>query len=97
MKRKPAAPVIKPYGMHQQYLLMPSYDELIEPDLLVRVVSDAIDQIDLSPLLAQYKRGGTSSYHPRMLLKLLVYAYTRRSTPRARLPKRFRRPFISCG
>src|SRR4030067_1143026 len=75
MKRKPAAPVFKPYVMNQPHLLPPSYDELIEPGHLVRVVSEAIDKLDLSPLLAQYKGGGTSSYHPQMLLKVLVYAY----------------------
>ena len=34
--------------------------------------------MDLEPLLRQYKGGGTSSYHPRMMLKVLVYAYTQR-------------------
>ena len=75
MNRKPAAPVFKPYVMNQPHLLPPSYDELIEPGHLVRVVSEAIDKLDLSPLLAQYKGGGTSSYHPQMLLKVLVYTY----------------------
>jgi transposase len=75
MKRKLAAPVFKPYTMAQPQLLPPSLDELIEPDHLVRVVNAAIDQLDLRPLLAQYKGGGTSSYHPQMLLKVLVYAY----------------------
>jgi transposase len=34
-----------------------------------------IEKIDIQPLLEKYKGGGTSSYHPRMLLKVLVYAY----------------------
>ncbi len=75
MKRKPAAPVFKPYMMDQPQLLPPSLDELIEEGHLVRVVNAAIEQLDLRPLLAQYKGGGTSSYHPQMLLKVLVYAY----------------------
>jgi transposase len=75
MKRKPAAPVFKPYTMAQPQLLPPSLDELIEPEHLVRVVNAALEQLDLGPLLAQYPGGGTSSYHPQMLLKVLVYAY----------------------
>jgi hypothetical protein len=51
MRRKPAAPVLEPYVMHQQYLLAPSYDELIEPEHLVQVVNEAIDKLDLNPLL----------------------------------------------
>lgn len=90
MKRKPAAPVFKPYVMHQPHLLPPSYDDLIEPDHLVRVVSDVIDRLDLRPLLAQYKGGGTSSYHPRMLLKVLVYAYTQKLYSSRKIAKALR-------
>jgi transposase len=78
MKRKQAAPVFKTYVMHQDQLLPPSYDEVIEAGHLVRVVNEAIDKLDLSALLAQYKGGGTSSYHPQMLLKVLVYAYSKK-------------------
>lgn len=78
MKRKPAAPVFKPYIQHQMHLMPPSYDELIEADHLVRVVNRVIDQLDLSALLARYKGGGASSYHPVMLLKVLVYAYCKK-------------------
>jgi len=42
------------------------------------VVNRAVEQIDLEPLLRKYKGGGTSGYHPRMMLKVLVYAYTQR-------------------
>ncbi|KPL73775.1 transposase, partial [Bellilinea caldifistulae] len=90
MKRKPAAPVFKPYVMGQPYLLPPSYDDLIEPGHLVRVVNHAIDQLDLSPLLAQYKGGGTSSYHPKMLLKVLVYAYTQKIYTSRKIAKALR-------
>lgn len=78
MKRKASAPVFKPYVMNQAQLLPPSYDELIEAGHLVRVVNEAIEKLDLSALLAQYKGGGTSSYHPQMLLKVLVYGYSKK-------------------
>jgi len=41
----------------------------------VRVVNQVLDKIDIDPLLQKYKGGGSSSFHPRMLLKVLVYAY----------------------
>lgn len=90
MKRKPAAPVFKPYVMNQVALLPPSYDELIPENHLVRVVNDAVDKIDVSSLLAQYKGGGTSSYHPKMLLKVLVYAYAERIYSSRRIAKALR-------
>lgn len=58
-------------------LLPPSYDELVPANHPVRIVNTIIDTIDLSSLEATYKGGGTSSYHPKVLLKILVYAYLR--------------------
>lgn len=56
-------------------LLPPSLDELIPPQHPVRIVSQVLDQIDIDPLLKKYRGGGASSFHPRMLLKVLVFAY----------------------
>ena len=67
--------VFKDYINNQPLLLPPSIDELIEVNHPVRTVNSVIDSIDLSELLKAYKGGGTSSYHPRMLLKVLVYSY----------------------
>ncbi len=76
MSRQHNRVTFKRYEMHQASLLPPSFDELIPENHLVRVVNRAIEQIKLDPLLAQYKGGGTSSFHPKMMLKVLVYAYT---------------------
>lgn len=40
-----------------------------------RLVNEVVDALDISSLMSQYKGGGTSSYHPRMLLKVLFYSY----------------------
>jgi transposase len=42
------------------------------------LVDEAVDALDLEILLAQYAGGGTSSYHPKMMLKVLVYAYCKK-------------------
>ena len=78
MSRKTNIPVFKPYIQHQAQLLPQSYDELIEAGHLVRVVNETIEKLDLGALVAKYKGGGTSSYHPKMLLKVLVYAYCKK-------------------
>ncbi|UUC46587.1 IS1182 family transposase [Flavobacterium cerinum] len=67
--------VFKDYNPKQNFLLPPSLEELIELNHPVRTVSDVIDGLDLECLIKNYKPGGTSSYHPRMLLKVLVYGY----------------------
>jgi transposase len=68
----------KAYSMEQASLLPPSLDELIPAEHLVRVVNRVVDELDMEPLLANYKGGGTSSYHPRMMLKVIVDAYTQK-------------------
>lgn len=41
----------------------------------VRLVDQVVDQLDLDHIIKQYKGGGTTSFHPRMLIKVLFYAY----------------------
>ena len=67
--------VFKTYTPNQISLLPPSLEELIDINHPVRVVNSVIDKLELSQLEQSYKGGGTSSFHPRMLLKVLVYGY----------------------
>src|SRR6201996_5595894 len=67
--------VFKANHQHQIMAFPPSLDELVATGHPVRVVHEVLEKIDITALLQQYKPGGTSSYHPRMLLKTLVYAY----------------------
>lgn len=66
----------KQQNQNQLLLLPPSLEELIPKNDLCRVVNKVIDQMDLSDILNLYKGGGTSSYHPRLLLKILLYGYS---------------------
>jgi transposase len=74
-KRNDLKVIFKTYDQDQPMLLPPSLEELIAPNHPVRVLNAVIDKLDLSTLIRTYKPGGTSSFHPRMLLKVLVYAY----------------------
>jgi len=56
-------------------LLPPSLDELIPGNHVVRVVRKVIDSLDIDPILKKYKGGGASSFHPKLMLKILVYGY----------------------
>jgi transposase len=67
--------VFKDYLFNQPFILPPSLDELIVSNHPVRVISNVIEQLNLQPLLEVYKGGGCSSYHPKMLLKIVVYGY----------------------
>ena len=65
----------KEYNQHQIVLFPPSIDSLIPQDSPVRLVNHIVDELDLSQINFGYKGGGSSSYHPRMLLKVLFYGY----------------------
>ncbi len=67
----------KIYDQGQLSLLPPSYDDLVPQNHPVRIVNTILDSVDLSSLEKTYRGGGTSSYHPKVLLKILVYAYLR--------------------
>jgi transposase len=67
--------VFKDNHQGQLMLLPPSLEELIPESHPVRVVNSVIDRINIEVLERKYKGGGSSSYHPGMLLKVLVYGY----------------------
>ncbi len=67
--------VFKDYSPNQILLLPPTLEEMIKPDHPVRVVNQVIDNLDIDPLIKNYQGGGCSSYHPRLMLKILVYGY----------------------
>jgi len=68
-------PVFKAYQQNQIFLFPPNLEDMIGSNHPVRTVSDVIDNIDIDIILKKYKDRGTSSYHPRMLLKVLVFSY----------------------
>ena len=90
MPKKKLAPVFKEYTMGQMLLLPVDLEEEIEPNHLVRVVNAAIEQMDLRVVYEQYKGGGTSSYHPKMLLKVLIYAYAQQLYSSRKIAKALR-------
>jgi len=56
-------------------LFPPNLDEMVSEGHPVRIVDSIIDKVDIQSILDTYSGGGTSGYHPRMLLKVLIYAY----------------------
>ena len=82
--------------MGQMALLPVNIDELIAENHLVRVIDQFVERMDLGRLEARYKGGGTSSYHPRMMLKVYLYAYTQKIFASRRIAKGLREsiPFM---
>ena len=66
---------IKSDNRKQNLLLPPSLDELVPENHMVRVVDAVIDRLDISDILLTYRGGGNSAFNPKMMLKVLVFAY----------------------
>lgn len=59
-----------------QLVLFPhTFDDLISIDHPVRIVNDVLDKININTLLKAYRKEGNPSYHPVMMLKVMVFAY----------------------
>lgn len=57
------------------FLLPPSVDEWLPEQHLARFVVEVIDRLDVSGMVKAYRGSGSASYHPSVLLGLLVYGY----------------------
>ena len=65
----------KEYNQNDFFLFPPCIGEFVPENHPVRTVNTILYNIDISDIESTYKGGGTTSYNPRMLLKIVVYAY----------------------
>ena len=71
------AKTYRSYLPEQDLLLPPSLREWLPDDHLVYLVSDVVDQLNLSAIESVYEEDdrGQPPYHPRMMTKILLYGY----------------------
>jgi len=67
--------IFKPTNQNQPALFPFNFDGLIDTNHPVRLIDKVIEKLDITSIVGTYKGGGTSSYHPRMLLKVLIFGY----------------------
>jgi transposase len=65
----------RPVDRDTGFLLPPSVDEWLPEKHLARFVVEVIDGLDLGRMAQAYRGSGSASYHPSMLLGILVYGY----------------------
>jgi len=70
--------IFKEYQPKQTFLLPPSLDDFVPANHEVHIISEVIDQIDLSSITEKYEGGGCPAYAPEMMMKVLVYAYSQK-------------------
>jgi transposase len=65
----------RPVDRQTGFLLPPSVDEWLPEKHLARFVVEVIDGLDLRVMRGSYRGSGSASYHPSLLLGILVYGY----------------------
>src|SRR6478736_551740 len=65
----------RPFDRDTDYLLPPSIDEWLPEKHLARFVVEVIDGLDLSAMSKSYRGSGSASYHPALLMGIVVYGY----------------------
>src|SRR3979409_2492294 len=74
----------RPINRDMDFLMPSSVDEWLPQRHLARFVAEVIEGLDLRAMTGSYRGSGEASYHPRLLLGLIVYGYATRgvSSPR---------------
>lgn len=66
----------KEYHQNQIMLMPPSLDEKVPEGHLARYISTLVDELNIREIEEGYSEVGCRAYHPRMLIKLLLYGYS---------------------
>ena len=65
----------RPYIPNQTVLFPQRIDENIAANDPVRIVNTVVDNLNLDNFKKLYKATGRCPYHPKMMLKVIIYAY----------------------
>ena len=63
------------YDQRQDFFVTVSKGRFLETGHPAAVIDRVVERLDLSKVYAKYSHEGNPSYHPRMMLKVLFYAY----------------------
>jgi transposase len=69
--------LFKKYDQKQQLLFPLSIDEFVPEDHPARTIDSIVERLDLSCIISMYSEEGQPAYDPRLMLKVLLYAYSR--------------------
>jgi transposase len=65
----------RPSDRETGFLMPPSVDEWLPEQHLARFVVEVVEGLDLRAMSQSYRGSGSASYHPTVLLSILVYGY----------------------
>ncbi|WML31739.1 IS1182 family transposase [Neobacillus sp. OS1-32] len=76
--KRQLAPTFKPYD-NRQIQVIYDIEALIPENHPARVVDEMVEAVPDEQLFSHYKGGGRSSFHPKMMLKIILFAYSQKT------------------
>jgi transposase len=65
----------RPINRDMDFLMPPSVDEWLPQRHLARFMAEVIEGLNLRAMTGSYRGSGEASYHPQLLLGLIIYGY----------------------
>ncbi|WP_144463767.1 IS1182 family transposase, partial [Siminovitchia fortis] len=72
-----SAPKFKPYNNRQSFAIL-DVEGLIPDHHVARVIDEMIESIPEEQLAAHYSGGGRPPFHPKLMLKVILYGYSQK-------------------
>lgn len=69
---------VRPYNNKEMLLFPACIGDYLAKEHLARIIDEVVEQLDLYSLYNRLSYIGNPSYHPKMMLKLLFYAYAQK-------------------
>ena len=67
--------MFKKYDQQQQFLLPVRLESFVPENHIARIINDIIEAVDITAIESTYSENGSPAYHPRLMLKILLYGY----------------------
>ena len=67
----------QPY-CNRQIMMIPDLENYIPEYHISRIIDEFVESIPNEVLVAHYDSGGRAPYHPKMMLKVILYGYTQK-------------------
>ena len=68
--------MFRTYDQNQPFLLPPSLHDFVDESHPAHLVNDLVEQLDLTAVEVYYGNLGQPAYHPRLMLKVILYGFS---------------------
>jgi len=68
--------MFRSYDQDQPFLLPPSLQDFVDEGHPAHLINDLVEQLDLTDLELRYGNLGQPAYHPRLMVKVILYGFT---------------------